>query len=143
MFRRWKPWQILPPVLSVAAYLVLTALPDPLGMILVQLLPGWFAAYTPSTLLKGLFVRDRRGRLHWATSGQYTPKLLSEVYDCFMLLMAVCSFIVGWYTAALNALSVLSEIQAAMTVLLSGGGYGLLMGHVASMDREVYPSPFW
>ena len=137
-YRRWKVIQIYPAVLSIIAYLTLMSLPAPVGLILMQLFPGWFVTYTPSALLKGFFIKDNRGKLHWADSGQYTSKFFSRIYDLLLFLAMICSTVVGWYSAALNVVSVLTEIQSAIAILVSGNFYGFLMGYYASKNRRIH-----
>jgi len=136
--RRWKTWQMFVPVISIIGYLLLTTLPDPIGILLRQLFPGWFLSYTPATLLKGLFKKDRRNRLHWTTSGQVTSKEVQFLYDYLLILSSVISFFIGWYGAVSQAITLLNEVQAAITLLVSGNFYGFFMGFVASEDRRIY-----
>ena len=140
--RKWESWQVLPALLSVLGYFLFMSLPNPMGLVLKQLFPGWLATYTPSTFLKGVFIKDRNGDLHWASTGRYTPKFISEFYDFILILAAGISFVVGWYSALINALSFLNELQSALTLLITGNFYGFIMGYVASKDRKVHTGLF-
>ncbi len=75
------------------------------------------------------------------------PLLDMDVYDpmlthsdgrlTLLILAMVYSAIIGWYSAALNVMSILTEVQSTLVILVSGNFYGFLMGYIASKDRSV------
>lgn len=131
MFRNWHPLQVFIPFIPLFAMIALSLVPSELRPVIELLFPGWLAAYTPSVLLTGLFIRQN-GWMYWALT--QSTILNQDMVDFLSLLIALATCVGGYLLVINQVITILTTAQTFIVILSSGNVLGLLMGYLATLD---------